>query len=123
MKVLEILGIADLADKKPQELSYGYQRKLEIARALIIGKKLLLLDEPTSGMNPVETEETIETIRNIHKLFNISIMIIEHHMGVVMNLCDNILVLNFGQQIAYGKPEVIRNDKAVIEAYLGREEE
>lgn len=123
MELLEAVGIEEFAEKKPKELPYGHQRKLEIARALVLGKKVLLLDEPTSGMNPVETEQTLETIQKIRDRFHISILIIEHHMGVVMNLCTNILVLDFGKQIAYGKPESVKNDPAVIEAYLGREDD
>ena len=101
-------------------LPYGDQRKLEIARALATGPKVLLLDEPAAGMNPRESQELTETIRIIRDKYDLTILLIEHDMHVVMNLCDNIQVLSYGEIIAAGKPADIRSNQQVIEAYLGR---
>ena len=121
-KALELLKIFDLdkfADFKAGSLAYGAQRKLEIARALATNPKLLLLDEPAAGMNPQETEELMKTIRFVRDKFNISILLIEHDMNLVMNICERIYVLNYGTLLAKGSPEEIKNNKEVIKAYLG----
>lgn len=121
-KSLEILKIFDLenyADLPADSLSYGNQRKLEIARALACDSKLLLLDEPAAGMNPKETIELMNIINRIVNEFNIAVLLIEHDMELVMGICERIYVLNFGQIIAEGKPEEIQNNKEVIKAYLG----
>ena len=121
-KALELLKIFELekfADFKAGSLPYGAQRKLEIARALATNPKLLLLDEPAAGMNPQETEELMKTIRFVREKFNISILLIEHDMNLVMNICERIYVLNYGTLLAKGSPEEIKNNKEVIKAYLG----
>ena len=120
MKLLTIFHMEDLAEEKAKNLPYGQQRRLEIARALAANPKLLLLDEPAAGMNPQETAELTELIRWIRDEFKISILLIEHDMKLVMNVCEKITVLSFGQLLAAGKPEEIRNNPRVIEAYLGK---
>jgi branched-chain amino acid transport system ATP-binding protein len=121
MKWLEFFKLADDADKTARNLPYGKQRMLEIARALATEPKLLFLDEPAAGMNPQETAELIETIRSIRDM-GITVVLIEHDMKLVMNVCDNITVLNYGRKIAEGTPSDIQNNHDVIEAYLGRSE-
>ena len=111
--------MAEMANIVSGNLSYGQQRKLEIARALATSPKLLLLDEPAAGMNPNETRELMNTISFIRKEFNISILLIEHDMDLVMGICERLYVLNFGKVIASGLPEEIQNNKEVITAYLG----
>ena len=121
-KALELLKIFDLdkyAEFKAGSLPYGAQRKLEIARALATDPKLLLLDEPAAGMNPQETEELMNTIRFVRDKFNISILLIEHDMSLVMNICERIYVLNYGTLLAKGSPEEIKSNPEVIKAYLG----
>lgn len=121
-KALEYLKMFDLesmANNRADSLSYGNQRKLEIARALATSPKLLLLDEPAAGMNPNETKELMHTISFIRKKFNITILLIEHDMDLVMGICERLYVLNFGKIIAQGLPEEIQNNKEVITAYLG----
>jgi len=123
-EALRYLEIFDLADKKNEiasNLPYGEQRRLEVARALATRPTLLILDEPAAGMNPYETQELMELIRWIRDDFNISILLIEHDMSLVMGVCERIYVLDYGQVIAEGGPEEIRNNKRVIEAYLGEE--
>ena len=122
MEYLEFLELGKFANDDAKSLPYGHQRELEIARALATEPKLLFLDEPAAGMNPQETEHLMETIRRIRDK-GISIVLIEHDMNLVMNICDEITVLSFGQKIAEGTPEEIQNNETVIEAYLGREEE
>ncbi|MDD3765632.1 MAG: ABC transporter ATP-binding protein [Eubacteriales bacterium] len=121
IKLLEILGL----DKKKEELAnnlpYGEQRHLEIARALATNPSLLLLDEPAAGMNPAETTELISLIRHIREEFNLTILLIEHDMSLVMQTCERIYVLDYGKIIANGTPEQIKSDKRVIEAYLGED--
>lgn len=118
---LEIFNLADKRDEIASNLPYGEQRRLEIARALATHPRLLILDEPAAGMNPQETAELMELIRSIRQQFNLTILLIEHDMSLVMGVCERIYVLDYGQIIAEGSPEEIRNNKRVIEAYLGEE--
>ncbi len=122
-EILEFFHLYERRDEIAQNLPYGEQRRLEIARAMATNPILLLLDEPAAGMNPYEAKELINLISYIRDKFNITIILIEHHMEVVMEICERIIVLDYGMKIAEGKPEEIRNNPKVIEAYLGREEE
>ena len=118
-KLLDIFGLKSRAHHYAKNLPYGDQRRLEIARALSARPKLLLLDEPAAGLNDSETRSLMQTIHDIRDRFNIAILLIEHNIELVMGICERIIVLNFGKTIAEGPPDAIRNDKAVIEAYLG----
>ena len=120
MEILEFMGLADIAHQKAGNLSYGVQRRLEIARALASNPAIILLDEPAAGMNPSETTELMHQIRRIRDHYQIAIFLIEHDMSLVMNVCEGIVVVNYGKIIAKGTPEEIKNNPAVIEAYLGR---
>ena len=123
LELLSLFHMEDLANVKAGSLPYGAQRRLEIVRALATNPSLLLLDEPAAGMNPSETAELMENIRKIRDTFQIAIMLIEHDMNLVMNICEGICVLNFGRVIAKGSPEEIQSNPVVIEAYLGRKKE
>jgi branched-chain amino acid transport system ATP-binding protein len=118
-KYLEIFGMEDEADQMASNLPYGQQRKLEILRALASNPKILLLDEPAAGMNPTETRELMEIISRIRDQFNVAILLIEHDMNLVMNICERLYVLDYGNLIAEGTPEQIRTNQKVISAYLG----
>lgn len=119
--LLEVVGLSDKAEEKASSLPYGHQRKLEIARAMALDPKLLLLDEPAAGMNADESAELVSFVKEIKEHFNITILMIEHHMDVVTNLCDHVTVLNFGKTIAVGTPEEVKSNPEVIKAYLGGE--
>ncbi|MCR4640947.1 MAG: ABC transporter ATP-binding protein [Lachnospiraceae bacterium] len=123
LELLDIFGMADMAGVRADSLPYGAQRRLEIVRALATEPKLLLLDEPAAGMNPSETEELMKNIRKIRDEFKIAVMLIEHDMNLVMGICENIVVVNFGKIIAEGTPTEIQNNPQVIEAYLGGRKE
>ena len=118
-KLLKIFGMDHLAQETSQKLSYGQQRKLEIARALAGKPKLLLLDEPAAGMNPQETKELMETIKMIQEKLGTSILLIEHDMSLVMGICKRIVVINYGKKIAEGSPKEVQSNEEVIAAYLG----
>ena len=119
LELLRVVGLEDVKDELATSLPYGKQRRLEIARALAAEPKLLLLDEPAAGMNPQETLELAEFIREIREKFHKTILLIEHHMDLVMGIADRIYVLDFGELIAQGTPEEIQNNARVIDAYLG----
>lgn len=119
LELLKEVGLEKLKNEKASSLPYGMQRKLEIARALATNPKLLLLDEPAAGMNPTETDELTDFVREIKDKFDLTIFMIEHHMNMVMGLSDRIQVFEYGITIAEGTPSEIQNDKKVIDAYLG----
>jgi len=119
--LLAEMGLEKMADVQASALPYGLQRKLEIARALAMEPKLLLLDEPAAGMNPEESRALSALIQDIQERFNLTILLIEHHMDVVMRVCSHIVVINFGALLADGPPEKVRTDERVLQAYLGKE--
>lgn len=119
MERLEEVGMADKAEVRADSLPYGLQRKLEIARALALRPKLLLLDEPAAGMNPEESQELAGLVRTLHASHDLTILLIEHHMDVVMELCERIFVLDFGVKLAEGTAEEIQTNPEVLRAYLG----
>lgn len=123
MDLLNLVGISHLADTVVTNLPYGAQRRVELARAMAIEPKVLFLDEPTAGMNPEEMFEMEKIIRQVMEQFNLAIFLIEHRMRLVMDLCDYIQTLVFGEVVAEGLPEEIRNNPIVIDAYLGKEVE
>lgn len=123
LELLKLVGLEDVKDELATSLPYGKQRKLEIARALATKPELLLLDEPAAGMNPQETEELTKFIRTIRENFDITILLIEHHMNLVMDISDRIYVIDFGKEIAEGTPAEIQSNQKVIDAYLGVTEE
>ena len=120
--LLERMGLYNRKDEIAMNLPYGDQRRLEIARAVALHPRLLLLDEPAAGMNPDETMSLVETIRGIRDDFDLTVLLIEHHMDLVMNICERIMVINFGKEIAEGSAEEIQKNPEVIEAYLGKKE-
>ncbi len=122
-ELMELMGLTQNKNMLASNLPYGLQRRLEIARALALNPKLILLDEPAAGMNPEETLRLMELIREIRDKLDVTVLVIEHHMDLIMGVCDKIFVLNFGLPLAEGSPKEIQDDKNVIEAYLGKEEE
>ena len=123
MECLEMVGLKEFAHDRPNSLPYGMQRKLELARALSSNPRLLLLDEPAAGLNPVEVEEFIELLRRIKAQRDLTILLIEHRLKVVTTLSDKVFVLNFGELLTHGTPEEIQSNPKVIEAYMGEDEE
>ncbi len=119
MELLRRVGLEDVKDEKATSLPYGKQRHLEIARALATEPRLLLLDEPAAGMNPQETAELTDFINRIRTEMNLTILVIEHHMNLVMDISDRIYVIDFGKLIAEGTPDEVQNNDLVIKAYLG----
>ena len=123
IECLDLVGLKDFAHDRPGNLPYGMQRKVELARTLASDPKLLLLDEPAAGLNPVEVEDFIELLKKIREIRDLTILLIEHRLKVVNTLSDEVFVLNFGELLTHGTPEEVQNHPKVIEAYMGEEEE
>ncbi|MDO9508996.1 MAG: ABC transporter ATP-binding protein [Thermovirgaceae bacterium] len=123
LDLLDRVGLASVAEQAAGTLPYGHQRRLEIARALALQPELLLLDEPAAGMNPEEVLVLNELIKNVHRDFNLTTLVIEHHMEVIMEICPHIVCMNFGAKIAEGDPDHIQNNPETRKAYLGEEVE
>lgn len=120
-QLLDFMGLSDLTDEPAENVPHGLQRKLGVAISLASGPRVLLLDEPLTGMNPTEASDMIDTIRQINEIYGTAILIVEHNLKAVMALCQRIIVINFGMEIAQGSPEEIQNNDQVIEAYIGRQ--
>jgi len=120
-KFIDLLGLTDVMNTQAGSLSHGMQRRLEIARALALSPTILLLDEPAAGLNPTETSELLNLIYRIREEYGVSVILVEHDMGLVMNLCEKLVVLNYGKVIAQGTCQEVRKNESVIEAYLGAE--
>jgi branched-chain amino acid transport system ATP-binding protein len=118
-ELLSLLGLSDLAHRRTSELPYGTLKRVELARALMARPKLLMLDEPAAGLTQAEVSELAEVVSGLAGRFELTVLLVEHHMGMVMSLCDRVIVLDFGRKLSEGRPDEVARDPAVIEAYLG----